>query len=380
MRWSSLWSLVFIAIIGATWLGCGGSQEPVAEPEPPPPPPQPTAEPRVWDNESSYQVGWPITVRTGVFNVGDTVVNAPRGEFFGVNVQAWRIEQVEVAPEPQPAPAQGEAQQGGAQQGEAQQGGSPQGEGTSEPAAPAEPPAPRIEERREAIDCESVRSESPRGGVFPLATSSSTNRRIHVDQLCNLDRPGRYAIELVVDVPATEGSDVSGPQTAVPFQFELTLPDPPLVARADVGQELFETGDPIDMTVRVTNYGAEPVRIAGAEQLQIQLSAESNGESVPCSEPERGRGRGGNLPPGDRRETTVNLVERCQLTLPGRYAVTAQVVVPASGTRSFSGTLEAPAVSLEIAAPEPPVEQFEEEGGEGSVVGEGAAEDGDVLQ
>ena len=350
MRWSLFGSAGLVVLAGALWIGCSGSQDDaVQQPTPEPPPPTPTAQPRVWDAESSYRVGWPITIRAGIINVGETVVNAPRGEYFGLSVNAWRVEQVEVPAEPA-APAAADA-------GAAGDGGAAQADGG--PAAPAEP---RMEERREALDCDSVGAETPHGGVFPLATSSSTNRTFHIDRLCNLDRPGRYVLEVVVDVPTIEGADVSGPQAPVNVEFELTLPDPPVVARLDLEQESYELGSPLSASVRVTNFGAEPLRISNASHLRVELSAQARGEAVPCAEAPTPRGRpsAGNLPPGDHRDTTVNIGERCQLTIPGSYTITPRVVVPAAGRGTFSGTLEAAPLHVEIVQPEATEEPTED--------------------
>lgn len=344
MRWCSPLWFVALGLAGAWWAGCGGSQEqPVAQTdEAPPPPPSPRVMPRVWDAESSYQIGWPIRIRAGVLNTGEVIVNAPRGESFGVTPQAWRVEQVEVAPEPAPAAADAGAQ--------------PAADG-GPAAADAAAAAPRMEERREAVECEPLPPEPPRGGLEPLASSSSAYRRIALDELCRFERPGRYRVELVVDVPAAEGGDVSGPQAPVRFDFDLTLPEPPLVARATLPADHFEAGQPITATVRLTNYGQAPVKIATASQLQVLLRAQSAGEEVPCSEPARGRaGRATDLAPGAHLETSVNVAERCQATLPGAYTITPQVVVPAAGRGTFTGTIEAAPVTFELSAPPPPAE------------------------
>jgi hypothetical protein len=310
-----------------------------------PAPPQPRVLPRVWDAEDSYQVGWPIRIRVGVLNTGEAIVNAPQGETFGVSVQAWRVEQVEVAPTPPPAAADGgpQAADGGAQ---------PAADGGAQPAADAG--APRLEERREAIECEALAAEAPRGGVEPLATTSSAYRRITLDELCAFERPGRYRVELVVEVPTAEGADVSGAQEPVRLDLDLTLPDPPMVARASIAEDHYEVGQPISATVRLTNFGPTAVRMAVASLLQVQLRAMSAGEEVPCSEPPRGRGRSADLAPGQSLETTVAISERCQLTLPGAYTITPQVVVPAAGPRTFTGTIAAAPIAFELTAPPAP--------------------------
>lgn len=321
-----------LAPFGMLWIGCGGAQESDTTPttdegeEASSPPPR--AEPQVWDAESSYQIGWPIDLRVGIVNTGQTVVKAPPGASYGVKIKARRAD---IQP-----PAAPEAEEGG-EAGDA--GAEAAGDGGAE--AAAEPQA-------EPIECDSIPRAMPSSDLLPLATASNTNRMVHLDRLCNFTRPGRYFVELIVDVPPEEGSSVANELEPVTIEFEVTMPDPPLVARLSVAEESYEVGQPVEATLRVTNYGEEPVRFAGAGQLKVMLRAEANGETVPCTEPGRGRGRPGNLAPGESRETAVVLSERCQLSTAGTYTITTQVEVPSAGRRSFAGTLDAAPVTVEL--------------------------------
>jgi hypothetical protein len=67
------------------------------------------------------------------------------------------------------------------------------------------------------------------------------------------------------------------------------------------------------------------------------------------------------LAPGESREVSVTLSERCQITIGGQYTVTPRVEIPASGRRSFSGTLEAAPLEFEVIAPETPEEPFHDD-------------------
>ena len=84
----------------------------------------------------------------------------------------------------------------------------------------------------------------------------------------------------------------------------------------------------------------------------VHLSAESNGETVPCSDPRRGRGGRGRLATGESQERTINLADRCQLTLPGIYTITPRIELPRAGARSVSGSFEAAPFTIEIVAAE----------------------------
>ncbi len=288
-------------------LGCSGSQTTETPPpveEPPPPPPEPQAEPRVWENQESYTVGWPIPVKVGVLNTGEVVVNAPEGEHLGVKLRARRGE--------------------------------------------------------EEVTCRAIPQGTPRGGLFPLANGSSSTRYVGVDELCDMTTTGEYVVEVTVEVPTVEGSDVQGALDPVSFTTTLTAPEQPLVARMTApSSEPFVAGTPVEATVRVTNFGADPVRVAAASRLQVTLTAESGGETVPCEPPARSRGTGrGNLAQGEARELTVDLAGRCQMTIPGTYVITPQVVVPRAGATSFSGTLNAAPLEIEIVAGEEPAPEM----------------------
>ena len=355
MRWFVLLCLVSLLTSGTLVLGCGASQEePVVAPEPPPPPPpEPEAAPRVWDAESSYRLGWPIDIRVGLLNVGEVVLNAPEGRTFGVDLRARRVVNQAAAAAPvEEAAAEGEPAEEEAAEDEPAEGEAAEDEPAEGEAAEDEPTA-EPQETYVEVECQSAEGDPTASSLIPLASQSNTYREASLDQLCSFTQPGRYLVELTVDVPEIEGGDVTGEQEPVTLEFELTMPDPPLVARTELGAETFTVGEPIEATVRITNYGEEPQRMAGSRQMQIHLGAESQGEAVPCSEPGRSRfSRPLELAQGDDTELTVNLAERCQLTLPGAYAVTARVEVPRSGRNAFNGELEAPPVELEIVAPE----------------------------
>lgn len=286
-----------LVALGALGVGCSAPQahdpDGVEEPQVEAPPPPPQAEPRVWDNEPTYRLGWPVRVRVGLLNTGEALVNVPRGEFYGVTIRARR----------------GETE----------------------------------------VSCESLDFEAARGGLLPLASGSSTHRTLALDRQCDLSQPGAYVVELTLQVPPYEASDLTGAQPAVSVSFQVQEPAQPLVARL-VAAETFESGQPITGTVRLTNYGAEPIRLAPAARLLVSLRAESNGETVPCEPPTRGRGptRPVELAQGQSLEVPVVLSERCQLNIAGRYVVTPQVEVPAAGARTFEGTLDAAPLEIEV--------------------------------
>jgi len=301
MRRAMPLSAIVLFVSATSVLACSGAQdsEPVVAPDPPPPPPAvPQSEPRVWDNLASYRIGWPIQIRAGVLNTGEAVVNVPSGEFFGVAFRARRGE--------------------------------------------------------EEVECDDIQAGSARGGLFPLAGGSAAYRHLFVDRQCRITHPGTYIVEVRVTVPAYEGSDVEGEQPPVSITFEVPQPEQPLAARM-VAAESYTLGAPMTATVHITNYGADAVRLAAASRIQVYLSAESNGETVPCEEPGRGRGgRHGDLAQGEAREIPVVLSERCQLALAGRYTITPRIEVPRAGARSFEGTLEAAPLEIEVVAPDEP--------------------------
>ena len=184
MRW-----FVLCCVLALLGIGCSGASRteaegPPTEP-PPPPPPQPQAEPRVWDNEPSYSMGWPITVRVGILNTGETVVNVPDGESFGVTMRARRVDQQavaapEAAPEAAPAAAPASAEGGEAAAPASGEGaGAPAAEGGAPPAVEAAPPPPPAPP---PIECEAIPAGSPQDGVAPLATGSSAYRSIQIDR------------------------------------------------------------------------------------------------------------------------------------------------------------------------------------------------------
>lgn len=351
MRCCVLLSLLVLVTSSLSVLGCGASQdEPTIEPEPaPPPPPEPNPEPRVWDAEPRYRVGWPIEVRVGIINAGEPVVNAPAGDSYGVRLRARRLLEAEPVPVPdvseseeaESAPAPEASEEASSDEGgetaaaEEQQG---------EEAEPAAPPPPQFED----IDCEALPSNPTASGLIPLATSSNTYRRLDVSQLCPLTTEGRYYIEMVLEVPTIEGGDVAGTLDPVTIEFDLEIPDPPVVARIHA-EPTYTVGDSIEATLRITNFGEETLRIAGSRGIQVELRAESNGEAVPCSEAGRARAtRPQQLATGESIETTINLVERCQLTLAGRYTITPTAVVGRAGRGSFTGRLEAAPIEVEL--------------------------------
>jgi hypothetical protein len=346
MRVVAAWSLGVVLISGAVVVGCGAAQEePTVETEAqtPPPPPSPRAEPRIWDNRPAYDLGWPIAVKVGVINVGEVVVNVPNGKAFGVKVRARRVLPAPAAPETPPAAAAPEA--GG-------ETDAPAG-GTGEAAAPEAPPAAPQPQYAE-VECRDLPSDPAARGLVPLASTSNAARQVGIDELCSFDEPGRYLVEVVVALPDVEGADIRGDLEPVTLELEIRQPDPPVVARLVLERRPFDVGSPIEATARVTNWGPDQVTVVSAQGLQVELSAESAGEAVPCTAPGRRRaGRPTRLDRGQSVETTVDLAARCQLTLAGTYSITARVVVPRSGPRSFNGTLESPPVTIELVASEP---------------------------
>jgi len=276
-------------------------------------------------------VGWPIVVRVGLYNTGDPVAHVPAGESYGISLRARRSD-LTPPPPAEPAPVAEDAPAAE---------GTPTGEG----AAPlAETPAAL---EVPVIPCESVSPGEASGGLFPLATGSNAYRTISIDRLCPLTEPGRYLIEVVVEVPEVEGADVHGNLAPVTVPLEITVPDPPIVARMDVASAVV-SGQPIEATVRVTNYGSTPVWMITDRGVLVRLHAESNGETVPCTDPGRGRGARGRLAAGESRTTTVNLASRCQLNLPGTYTITPTIELPRAGAQAITGTFEAAPVTIEI--------------------------------
>ena len=365
MRWLGFWCLC-----GFLFIGCGATRnEPVAAPveEPPPPPPQPQAEPRIWENEPSYTIGWPINVRMGILNTGETVVNAPNGESYGIALRARRADATPVAPEPTesgeatppaeaapptegvetPVPAEGAEGSGAPANPEAAEATPTVEQPAEETPAEAPPAPPEIP----MIDCDSIPASSPEGGLFPLATGSSAYRRVDIARQCPLNEPGRYLVEITLEIPEVEGGDVSGVQTPVTLSVEITLPDPPVSARV-AAQDTYTLGQPIEVTVSFTNFGEERINVITNRGMMVHLAAESNGESVPCSDPRRGRGGRGRLATGESQERTVDLADRCQLTIPGTYTITPRVELPRAGARSVNGTFEVAPFTFEIVAAE----------------------------
>jgi hypothetical protein len=299
-------------------------------------------------------MGWPITVRVGILNTGETVVNVPDGESFGVTMRARRVDQQavaapEAAPEAAPAAAPASAEGGEAAAPASGEGaGAPAAEGGAPPAVEAAPPPPPAPP---PIECEAIPAGSPQDGVAPLATGSSAYRSIQIDRQCPLNEAGRYLIEVTVEVPEVEGGDIHGALAPVTLPIEITLPDPPVVARVEA-QSSYTLGQPFEVTARVTNYGAEPVWIISSRGMLVRLRAESDSEAVPCTDPRRGRGARGRLAPGASQEVTVNLAERCQLALPGRYTITPQIELPRAGANAFTGTLDAAPFVIEVVSNE----------------------------
>ncbi len=352
MRWCGLWSLIFVLLSGI--VGCGAAQDEPTVVVEPPPPPQPQAEPRVWDSQSSYDLGFPIAIKIGIVNTGETIVNAPSGDTFGIKMRARRALPAPPAP-PEPPPAE-VAEATPPVEGEGATPVDPNaqtGDATpAEPAAPAEPSAPPPPQFAE-IDCQDIPVDANARYLTPLATSSNTYRRLTVDALCAFDEPGRYFVELTVVVPEIEGGDVAGELEPVTLELEIRQPDPPIVGRLVLASREFEVGQPIEAIVRVTNWGEEVTTVIGGRGLQVELAAESQGESVPCSGPGRRRGaRPQRLERGQSVETTVDIADRCQLTLAGTYTITPQVIVQRAGGRSFHGTLTAPFFDIELTSTE----------------------------
>jgi len=251
----------------------------------------------VWDNQPTYTVGWPITVLAGVLNTGTVAANLPPAEFFAM--------------------------------------------------------ALRVREGEEVIDCAPPPRPEQEVSVSPVPPGTQVTRELNIDELCLIGTPGEYTVELTVTLPEVEGANVTGEQPVITFPLELTLPDPPLVARVTSAMS-YVRGEPAEAVVRVTNFGESPVRIAHENLLRISLEGEHDGEPFSCEPRPRQRRRWARpLQQGQSREFTINLAQICPLTTEGSYLLTPRIEVPRSGRGSFAGTLDAASFAVEITAPPP---------------------------
>jgi hypothetical protein len=258
----------------------------------------------VWENQPTYTVGWPITVLAGVLNTGTVAANLPAAEHFTMEL--------------------------------------------------------RVREGEEVIDCAPPPQPEQEGSMRPLAPGNQATRELHIDELCLIGTPGEYTVELTVTLPEVAGASITGAQPVVSFPLELTLPDPPLVARVTASVS-YVRGEEAEAMVRVTHFGEAPVRIAHENLLRISLEGEHGGEPFTCQPRPRQRRRWARpLQQGQSREFTIDLAEICPLEEEGSYLLTPRIEVPRSGRGSFAGTLDAASFAVEITTP--PATEASDEG------------------